>query len=51
MQNIQVIPSLAKDQFLAADFSALADYEYRKRAAPVVQALAAVKENVYELDK
>ena len=51
MQSIQVISSLTKDQFLAADFSALADYEYRKRAAPVVQALAAVKENVYELDK
>lgn len=40
-----------KDQFLAADFSMLADYEYRKRVAPVVQALKAVKENVLGLDK
>jgi hypothetical protein len=42
---------LEKDQFVAADFSALEDYEYRKRAVPVVQALSAVKENVSQLDR
>ncbi|KAL9710152.1 killer toxin resistant protein [Leucoagaricus gongylophorus] len=49
--NGRVISPLVKDQFLAADFSMLADYEYRKRVAPVVQALKAVKENVLGLDK
>ncbi|KXN87330.1 UDP-glucose:glycoprotein glucosyltransferase [Leucoagaricus sp. SymC.cos] len=49
--NGRVIVPLEKDQLVAADFAALEDYEYRKRAVPVVQALTSVKENARQLDK
>ncbi|KAF5357223.1 hypothetical protein D9756_006756 [Leucocoprinus leucothites] len=49
--NGRVITPLENNQFLAADFAALEDYEYRKRAVPVVEALTAVKENSEELDR
>ncbi|KAF9447216.1 glycosyltransferase family 24 protein [Macrolepiota fuliginosa MF-IS2] len=49
--NGRVIAPLEKDQFLAADFTALEDYEYRKRAVPVAEALKGVKENIGELDR
>ncbi|KAJ1311851.1 hypothetical protein OPQ81_010312 [Rhizoctonia solani] len=49
--NGRVIGPLAGSDFVAEDFGTLANYEAAKRVTPVVTALAAVREDLAELDR